>query len=99
MLDLFKTLSNEHRIQILFWLKEPRKHFEAVDIEPEVENFGVCMSVIQKKLGLSQSTTSSYLTSMVVCGLLKSVREGQWTYYQRNESKIQELAAYIKNSL
>ncbi|MNR55962.1 hypothetical protein D3C85_1764400 [compost metagenome] len=57
------------------------------------------MSVIQKKAGLSQSTISSYLTSMVNCGLLKSVREGQWTYYKRNEKKIQELASYIKDTL
>lgn len=99
MVDIFKILANEHRLQILQWLKNPHANFLAEDIEPEVTDYGVCMSVIQKKAGLSQSTISSYLTSMVNCGLLKSVREGQWTYYKRNEEKLQELASYIKNTL
>ncbi|WP_316839767.1 helix-turn-helix domain-containing protein [Pedobacter gandavensis] len=99
MIELFKILSNDHRIQILSWLKNPHEHFALEDIEPEVKDYGVCMSVIQKKAGLSQSTTSSYLTSMVNCGLLKSVREGQWTYYKRNEEKIQDLANFIKVTL
>ncbi len=99
MVDLFKILANEHRMQILQWLKDPHAHFEVEDIEPEVTDFGVCMSVIQKKAGISQSTTSTYLTSMVKCGLLKSVREGQWTYYKRNEEQIQALANFIKDDL
>ena len=99
MIDLFKILSNEHRLQILTWLKDPYNYFEVEDIEPEVEDYGVCMSVIQKKAGISQSTTSTYLTSMVNNGLLISRREGQWTYYKRNEEKIQELADYIKRQV
>lgn len=99
MQELFKILSNEHRVQILTWLKDPHAHFAVEDIEPEVTDYGVCMSVIQKKAGISQSTTSTYLSSMVNCGLLKSIREGQWTYYKRNEERIQELASYIKEVL
>ncbi|MGL5274689.1 ArsR/SmtB family transcription factor [Myroides sp.] len=99
MTELFKALSNEHRVQILKWLKTPHDFFELEDIEPEVYDYGVCMSVIQKKAGLSQSTTSAYLTNMVNIGLLTSVRNGQWTYYKRNEDKIAELANYIQNSL
>jgi len=99
MTELFKALSNEHRVQILKWLKTPHDFFELEDIEPEVHDYGVCMSVIQKKAGLSQSTTSAYLTNMVNIGLLTSVRNGQWTYYKRNEDKIAELAHYIQNNL
>lgn len=99
MIDVFKALSNEHRIQILTWLKKPQDYFLAEDIEPEVHEYGVCMSVIQKKVGLSQSTTSSYLTSMVNIGLLTSIRHGQWTYYKRNEKKIAEVAQYIQFQL
>lgn len=96
MVELFKILSNEHRLQILVWLKNPHNYFKVEDIEPEVKDYGVCMSVIQKKAGISQSTTSTYLTSMVTSGLLISTREGQWTYYKRNEEKIQELADFIR---
>jgi len=32
-------------------------------------------------------------------GLLESERHGKWTYYRRNEEKIQELAAYLKGEL
>jgi len=99
MIELFKVLSNEHRIQILNWLKEPQLHFKSEDIEPEVKDLGVCMSVIQKKAGISQSTTSAYLNAMVNCGLLRSVRDGQWTYYKRNEEKIKELAHFVRVEL
>lgn len=48
----------------------------------------MCVSLIQKKSGLSQSTISSYLALLTRAGLVRAKREGQWTYYQRDEEAI-----------
>ncbi|QDH21512.1 ArsR/SmtB family transcription factor [Saccharibacillus brassicae] len=101
-IDIFKALSNETRLSMLGWLKEPEKHFPAQGAHiPKGVNFagGVCVGDIQEKAGLSQSTVSSYLNMMQKAGLLESFRYGQWTYYRRNESAIRELAEHIRTEL
>lgn len=101
-LELFKALSNAMRLQILYWLKEPEKHFPPQGLHiPEGNRFdhSVCVGSIQTKSGLSQSTISHYLDVMQKAGLLESARFGKWTYYRRNEETIQKLAAYIKDEL
>ena len=96
---VLKALSNDKRLKILVWLKEPKRHFghQAVG---DFETDGVCVTLIQKKSGLSQSTTSSYLTLLTHVGLVKAKRVGQWTYYRRNEDAIRrfvdELGAALR---
>jgi DNA-binding transcriptional ArsR family regulator len=99
MIKLFKVLANEHRLKILQILKNPRDNFDLADIEPEVDTFGVCAGVIQRKMNLSQSTTSIFLTSLVKGNLLIVTRDGQWTYYKRNEEVIKSLSIEILTSL
>lgn len=100
--DLFKALSNEVRLDILRWLKDPETHFNkpmahlATNLS---DKGGICVGDIQEKANLSQSTVSQYLTMLQKVGLLESERHGKWTYYRRNEEKIQELAAYLKGEL
>ena len=58
-LDIFKALSNEKRLQILDWLKEPEKNFPPQGLHiPEGDSFdkSVCVGSIQEKAGISQST-------------------------------------------
>ncbi|MCP3026436.1 helix-turn-helix transcriptional regulator [Halobacillus sp. A5] len=101
-INIFKALSNETRIEILRWLKEPNKHFDnppGKDPQNIDEKGGVCVGVIQKKAQLSQSTTSQYLSMMQRAGLLKSERRGKWTYYRRNEKMIQDLSEFLKEKL
>jgi ArsR family transcriptional regulator len=93
--EVFKALSNKARIQILQWLKEPEKHFPA---EGCCAN-GVCVGQIQLKMGVTQSTASEYLSLLQRTGLLTATRQGQWTYYKRNESAIQELGKLILDDL
>lgn len=97
-IDVFKALSNETRLHILKWLKEPEKHFpkQGAHLPMEVSyKGGVCVGGIQEKAKVSQSTVSSYLNMMQKAGLLESIRHGQWTYYRRNEEFIQQLAKYF----
>lgn len=89
-LAVLKALSNETRLNILCWLREPELKFGPQ--QPEVQAAfpgGVCVGSIQEKAGLAQSVISSYLSSMQKAGLLESRRYGQWTYYRRNEEAIE----------
>ncbi|KOP30438.1 ArsR/SmtB family transcription factor [Exiguobacterium acetylicum] len=100
--DLFKALSNEVRLDILRWLKDPETHFNKPTAHLATnlsEKGGICVGDIQEKANLSQSTVSQYLAMLQKVGLLESERHGKWTYYRRNEEKIQELATYLKGEL
>ena len=72
---------------ILEWLKDPHRNFGHQEIG-DFDEDGVCVSLIQKKAGLSQSTTSIYLGVLLRAGLVRAKRIGQWTYYQRDEDAI-----------
>jgi len=97
-IEVFKALSNEARLQILEWLKDPPAYFgpqEGVDL---IE-VGVCVSQITAKLNMTQSTTSQYLSVLQRAGLIHATRIGQWTYYKRDEEAIQAIASYIQKDL
>lgn len=102
LIDVFKALSNETRLNILKWLKEPEKNFpkQQAHLPKEVSiEGGVCVGVIQEKANLSQSTISHYLSMMQKAGLLEAVRYGQWTYYRRNEETIRKVAAFLEREI
>ncbi|WP_281885882.1 helix-turn-helix transcriptional regulator [Paenibacillus sp. YYML68] len=97
-IEIFKALSNESRLQILNWLKEPEKHFtphEGVDMRKT----GVCVSQVTEKLNMTQSTASQYLTILLRAGLIKTERNGKYTYYKRDEEKIREIGAFLQYEL
>ena len=76
------------------WLKEPEKHFPPHETLKHF-NDGVCVTYIQEKTGLSQSTISTYLTSMEKCGLLIATKHGKWTYLKRNEEIIKQFTDFL----
>ena len=92
--EIGKCLSNQTRFQILEWLKQPEKHFPPHETLKHF-NDGVCVTYIQKKAGLSQSTISTYLTNMEKCGLLISTRHGKWSYLKRNEKTIKQFMNFL----
>ncbi|WP_248928024.1 ArsR/SmtB family transcription factor [Paenibacillus hamazuiensis] len=97
-IDIFKALSNESRLQILQWLKEPYRHFiphEGIDMN----QIGVCVSQFTEKLNMTQSTVSQYLTILQRAGLIKIKRIGKFTYYQRDEEAIKAIAQLLQNEL
>lgn len=97
-LTIIKALSNKKRLQILEWLKDPEGNFPP-HTEVDGFEFGVCVGSIQDKLGLSQSTTSQYLSTLEKADLVISTRIGKWTYYRRNEEKFTEFAEFVKDGL
>nr|WP_195724373.1 metalloregulator ArsR/SmtB family transcription factor [Paenibacillus monticola] len=97
-IEVFKALSNEARLQILEWLKDPTAYFrpqEGVDL---VE-IGVCVSQITEKLNMTQSTASQYLSILQRAGLVSATRLGKWTYYKRDEEAIKKITSNIQQNL
>ena len=97
-IEIFKALSNESRLQILQWLKEPDRHFaphEGIDMN----TIGVCVSQITDKLKMTQSTASQYLSILLRAGLITTERIGKYTYYKRNEEAIKKVAAILEDEI
>ena len=98
MLEQFKALASEVRLEMLHWLKNPAEHFPPTHA-PNGWADGVCVTHIQQKAGLSPSTTSNHLAVLQRAGLVSSTRIGQWTYCRRNEPAIAELATRVRQDL
>ena len=93
-----KALANKSRLKILQWMREPDKHFGACPTGGPRGKL-VCVGEIQEKLGLSQSTASHYLTLLMQAGLVLPRRQGQWTFYERNEEALKELGTFLKEEI
>lgn len=93
--EALKALDNPSRLAILAWLKDPRKNFPGQEVDPEL--VGVCVSTIQERTGLSQSTVSLYLASLQRAQLVTSRRIGSWTYYKRHAQNIENYLASLES--
>ena len=90
----FRALSNPSRLQILAWLRHPKKNFPP-QIDGDLIKDGVCGLLIAKKLRVSQPTASEHLKVLLQAGLIRAKRIKQWTFYKRNEPQIRALKKEI----
>jgi DNA-binding transcriptional ArsR family regulator len=95
---VLRALANERRLQILDWLREPRKHFRAQADGDLVED-GVCGVLIAEKLGVSAPTLSEHMRVLTAAKLVRAKRVKQWTMYRRNESAIASVKRAIQESV
>lgn len=84
---IFRALANTNRLQILAWLRDPRKHFPP-QVHGDLVRDGVCGLFIAKKLRISHPTASDHLKVLAQAGLIRGKRIRQWTFYKRNEAEI-----------
>src|SRR5580692_23741 len=90
-LDLaLRALANERRLQVLEWLKRPRKEFPP-QVDGDLVRDGVCGLLIARKLKVSQPTASEHLRILAGAGLVKAKRIGKWTFYKRDAAGIRTL--------
>lgn len=94
---IFKALANPTRRQILQWLKTPELFLSAEGCHDFQR--GVCAGQIEKLGHVSQSTMSNHLSVLQQAGLIQVQKHGQWCYFSRNESLIQQYIDDLKNSL
>jgi DNA-binding transcriptional ArsR family regulator len=90
----FRALSNPSRLQILAWLRQPKKHFPP-QTDGDLIKDGVCGLLIARKLRISQPTASEHLKILLQAGLIRGKRIKQWTFYKRNEPAIRALKKEI----
>ncbi|MFD9789916.1 ArsR/SmtB family transcription factor [Streptomyces sp. NPDC059070] len=88
LVEVFKALGNPARLQIMRWLKDPDAHFAAYEPIADRRTVGVCVTHIQAKSGLAQSTVSSYMSTLERAGLVRSTRVGKWTHYRRDDEQL-----------
>jgi DNA-binding transcriptional ArsR family regulator len=89
-----RALANDRRLQILDWLKHPRKHFRP-QVDGDLVEDGVCGVLIAEKLGVSQPTASEHMKILLRAGFVKAKRIKQWTFYKRDEAEIKRLKKLI----
>jgi ArsR family transcriptional regulator len=99
LLEVFKALANPVRLQVLQWLRDPEQHFPVEEAIVDPDKVGVCVSHIQAKTGLAQSTVSAYMASLERAGLVRSTRVGKWTHYRRDEERIAQFVEVLGRSL
>lgn len=93
---IHKALANPVRRQILQWLKHPDQHF----LEQELPlDMGVCAGLIDRRLGLSQSTVSAHLATLQKAGLVSTKKVGQWSFFKRDEATIQAFLEQLQQGL
>ena len=89
-----RALASERRLQILEWLKDPAAHFPP-QVDGDLVADGVCGLLIAEKLGISQPTLSEHLKILAQAGLVRPRRIKQWTFYKRDEARIDEIKRAI----
>src|SRR2546430_17734906 len=92
--DILRALANERRLQILEWLKDPRRHFPP-QVDGDLVKDGVCGLLIARKLKVSQPTASEHLSILTRAGLLRGKRLKKWTFYRRAEAEIKRMKKTI----
>ncbi len=85
-----RALSNERRLQILHWLRNPTRHFPP-QVAGDLVDDGVCGLLIARKLRVSQPTASEHLKVLQHAGLVRGKRIKQWTFYKRDEARIRKI--------
>ena len=86
--QVMRALASEKRLQILDWLKDPRRHFRE-QLDGDLVEDGVCGVLIAEKLGVGQPTVSEHMRVLVQAGLVRPKRTKKWTFYRRNEPAIE----------
>jgi ArsR family transcriptional regulator len=74
-LTVFKALANDHRIRILEALREGE----------------LCACELQVVLDAPQSTVASHLRELKDAGLVRSRRQGKWSYYRIGDTAALQL--------
>src|SRR5882672_5759587 len=93
-----RALDNQRRLQILAWLRQPRKHFPP-QVDGDLVKDGVCGVLIARKLRVSQPTASEHLKILSQAGFLRGKRIKQWTFYKRNEAGIKQFRKMVREKI
>jgi ArsR family transcriptional regulator len=91
---VLRALANERRLQILEWLKDPRRHFPP-QVDGDLVKDGVCSLFLARKLKITQPSASEHLNLLAGAGLIRGKKIKQWTFYKRDERTMQKLKKWF----
>ena len=92
--EIFKALSNPHRLRILMRLATCGEQSENSCSNGMI---CACAGVLVNELGLAQSTVSHHLKELSRCGLITMVKNGQSVRCHINTATIQMLIEFLEN--
>lgn len=93
-----KALASDVRMQILDWLKEPKRHFGHQESGDPAE-IGVCVTLFAGKLDMSQPTVSRHLDLLRRAGFVRVRRIGRWSYFSRDEDGLLGYRSWLNDAL
>ncbi len=93
-----RALANERRLQILDWLRDPKKHFRE-QVDGDLIDDGVCGVLIAEKLGVSAPTLSEHMRVLIAAKLVRAKRIKQWTMYKRDDDAIAAVKRVIQQKV
>ncbi|MBE6732890.1 MAG: winged helix-turn-helix transcriptional regulator [Ruminococcaceae bacterium] len=79
--EAFKALSDENRVTVLRTLMDGE----------------LCAAEILQKLNITQPTLSHHMKTLCESGLVKSRKQGKWTYYSVNDKAANKILKFIKD--
>ena len=92
---MLKALASEKRLLILDWLQDPVANFPP-QRDGDLVTDGVCSVFIADKLGVTQPTASQHLRLLTAIGVLRANRIKQWTFYRRDEDRINQVKRMLQ---
>ncbi len=93
-----KAMASASRLRVLRLLAEPQRHFgEQWSADPA--EFGVCMTLIAKALGVAQPTANRHLEILKQAGFITVQRHLKWSYCKRDEAAIAEYLNWLGTEL
>ncbi len=96
--NALRALANDRRLLILDWLKDPRAHFRE-QVDGDLVKDGVCAVLIAEKLDVTAPTLSEHMKILQQAGLVQAKRVKQWTFYKRDEKRINELKKAFRSEV
>lgn len=93
-----KALASEARMNVLAWLKQPRRHFSHQETGDPAE-IGVCVTLLAEKLGMSQPTVSRHLELLRRAGFVEVNRIARWSFFSRNEAGLADYREWLRDEL
>jgi len=93
--EIFKALSNEHRLRIMGWLMNPRDSFPPQPGGDPLDE-GVCVAALTKKTGLTQPSVTNHMHLLQQAGLVSSHRRKNWVFYKPEPDTFHQVIEALK---
>ena len=93
--EVFKALSNEHRLRIMGWLMNPAEAFPGA-AGGDVVSEGVCVTSLTEKTGLTQPSVTNHMHLLQQAGLVTSSRRRNWVFYKPNRERFHDVIAALR---